>query len=718
LPEQANRFNLSFMNLRRFAFLCTLPLAAGVLFSACQPFRNSTTYFNLFYNMERIMGEAEEELLYIREQKTPAPTFHIPYDEQTIKGAKVYNHLDRRSMTPEETKANKIKLDSILIKGSKLLARHGSSDYIDDGVFYIGKAYFYLREWYQSQQKCEELIANFPTSRWLPDAHLVLAMNMLQQGNESEAETMLSRAIDIAWGMKRRDVLIDAFRLNADIHLANNNTEDALKPFERALTLSSDGADKALWQYEQGVVYFRSGRFQEALAAFEKVDDYSPDVLTQFQTGLQTAVTLRVLGEHERAAALLADMHDNSNFESWYGLLDLEGLNLAASAGAPGSLNDSTLAAIDSLYPDKAYSTYGIYERGVRAFRAGDYNTAFESFSKVQSAMAPFQRRAQRLASLLGYYQDQHRRVAEMTAIPLETYPDSSKAMISDAYYGIARTFTALDVRDSVQFYYDLSSKWAPPSSPQAARALYARALLAIENGRRAEADSMLEIIVANHGLSDFAADARKRLGYTEDAKVDPAAELYASGISFMKVGENERALGQFRRVINEHANSGYAPQAYYAIGLLYEQKFDNRDSAFVYYVRLIDQFPNSEHATRVRPIVNAVLAARAGRGNGLPNGDGSAPGTGRTPIPLPIQEGDGFVPLEESAPPQAPGVAPGAPVQPGLGPDGGRRGLDGTIEPGAALTPPPDTVAAPVTSGKPNTRPGSRPTGGRPKGP
>ena len=40
-------------------------------------------------NMERIMGEAEEGLLYLRETKKPTPTFYIPYDEQIIKGTKV-----------------------------------------------------------------------------------------------------------------------------------------------------------------------------------------------------------------------------------------------------------------------------------------------------------------------------------------------------------------------------------------------------------------------------------------------------------------------------------------------------------------------------------------------------------------------------------------------------------------------------------------------------
>ncbi|MBC8144103.1 MAG: hypothetical protein H7X80_00885, partial [bacterium] len=134
-----------------------LILAATLTFGGCQSARNFTTYFNLFYNMERIMDEAEEELLFIREQKAPEPTYHIAFDDALLKGTRTYNHLERRSMTIEEMRTNKVKLDSIVIKGSKLLARAPNSDYIDDGVYYIAKSYFYQREWYPSQKKAEEL---------------------------------------------------------------------------------------------------------------------------------------------------------------------------------------------------------------------------------------------------------------------------------------------------------------------------------------------------------------------------------------------------------------------------------------------------------------------------------------------------------------------------------------------------------------------------------
>ncbi|MEP7218089.1 MAG: tetratricopeptide repeat protein, partial [Bacteroidota bacterium] len=318
------------MNLRRISYSGFLLLLGGLGLAACQPTRNFTTYYNLFYNMERIMDEVEDEVLYIREQKQPEPVFYIPFDDLDRNGAKYYAHLERRSMTNDEMRANKVKLDSILIKGSKLMARHSKSDYFPDAVFYIGKAYFYLREWFQSQKKCEELIAGFPDSRFYPDAHLVLSMDLMEQGKIAEAERMLSRTIDIGWGRKRRDILIEAFRLNADLQLGEGNVAEAIRPYERALILSSDDEDRARWRYETGMIYYRQGDFNKALAEFAKADDLSPDILTQFQIGMQRAAAYRALGRNDDATKQLAQLRKNGNFEAWYGMVDLESLNLAA----------------------------------------------------------------------------------------------------------------------------------------------------------------------------------------------------------------------------------------------------------------------------------------------------------------------------------------------------------------------------------------------------
>lgn len=663
--------NLIVMNFRSIASILVPVIAGGVVFSACQPTRNFTTYFNLFYNMERIMDEVEEELLYIREMKTPEPVFHVPYDDLDRKGSAFYPHLERRSMNSEEMRANKIKLDSILIKGSKLMARNSKSDYLEDGIFYIGKAYFYLREWYQSQQKCQELIDGFPESKWQPDAHLVLAMDMLQQGNVSGGETMLSRTIDIAWAHRRRDILIEAFRLNADLQLSKGNVAEALRPYERAMLLSSDGEDRARWQYEMALIHYRETDFEKAVATLEKVDEYSPDVLIEFQTGLQRAAALRVLGRFEPAEEQLEDLADNSNYEPWWGMVELERINLAASR--PGSVApaDSAYALVDSLSPGKNYSSYAVYERGVRALRAGDYPIAQESFRKARAATAPFQRRAQYYSSLMDRYFEQTNKAANITkGFEPANFADSTRAQVSDAYYNTARVFAALDVRDSLLHYYDRSFHWAPEKSSEAARVIYARAMMARDSGRTARADSLMEILVQNYELTDYAADARLRLGYTEDAKNDPSEDLYKSGRSFMMAGDNQRAMNQFKRVIYEYPQSSYAPHANYAIGLLFEEEYNNVDSALSYYGRVVSMYPKSDQAATAmmmlqavnmqrmrspRPVVNGsgtgTDGSSGGTSNGTPPNGSNSPSEQNADWMNQPQQPGGLVPLDPRAP-------------------------------------------------------------------
>jgi TolA-binding protein len=586
-----------------------LAVAAVATIGGCQATRNFTTYYNLFYNMERIMDEAEEELLYIREQKSPDPTYYVPGDEKLLAATTpTYNHLERRSMTAEEMRANKVKLDSILIKGSKLLARAPKSDYIDDAVYYISKAYFYEREWYQSQKKAEELIKNFPESRWLPDAHLVLAMDLLHQGNRDRALTVLSQTIDVGWAYKRIDVLVDAFRLNADIYLADGNIKEAIRPFERAVSLSENDEDRARWRYEIGVVSFRAGHYEDALAAFDKALDESPDVFTEFQSGLQRAVALRALGRADEAQRQLDDLADNGNYASWRGLVEIERLNLAAQSGE--QISDSTMAAVDSSYPGGSYAAYGIYERGLRSFRAGEYDQALGYFQKVQSMPVPFQRKAQRFAMLLGQYYEQQSRAAGLNNYPINPFPDSVRSALADAYYNLARLFTTFQDADSSSRYYALSEQWAPPGSLAAARVRYARSSIARDAGRIREADSLLEVLVADYSLTDYAADARRQLGYTEYAKRDTAEDLYLSGTAFMRTGDNANALAQFHRVIDRYPQSPYALKAYYAIGLVYERR-ENRDSAFTYYSEILNRYPLSEQAQELRPVIDAYLTWR-----------------------------------------------------------------------------------------------------------
>lgn len=560
------------------------------------------------------MEEVEDDLLYMREQKTPEPVFVIPHDDLGRKGAPFYDHLERRTMTADEARAGKQKLDSIILKGSKLLAFRNRTDYVDDALYYMGKAYFYEREWFLSQKKCEEMIANFPESPWLPDAHLVLAMDFMHLSDPERAQVMLSRTIDVAWARKRADVLTEAFRLNADIALSNGDLDGALRPYYRAMIFGDDGEMRARWEYEIGMIYYRQGDFAEALSRFDSVDTYTPNILTQFETGMQRASACRALGLYDQAASTLDDLADNSNFEPWWGMVAMERLNLASIRGHTSPLSDSAIAEVDSVPGGKGYSAYIVYEHGVRAFKAGDYRTAMQNFAKAQLSNAPFQRRARMYALYLTQYFDQTGKGATYHGhLGPESFPDTLRLLVTDCYYNTARVFVNLDVRDSIDKYYSLAQVWAPTGSVPAARAMYARSMRAREQGRRDESDSLLEILVndAGYSLTDFGADARRRLGYTENAKIDPAEELYVSGKQFAIVGDNSRAISQYERVYQTYPTSSFAPLALYAVGLLYEGPLDNIDSAYGYYSKLVQAYPNSDQANDVKGLIEAYNLKR-----------------------------------------------------------------------------------------------------------
>lgn len=640
------------------AIVVATALFGSALFSACTPFRNFTTYFNLFYNMERIMQEVEDELLYTRELKAPEPVFVIPYDDLGRGETPFYDHLERRTMTAEEARANKVKLDSILLKGSKLLAYKNRSDYVDDALFFMGKTYFYQREWFLSQKKCEEMISNFPESPWLPDAHLLYAMDLMHLGNPDRAAVMLSRTIDIAWARQRADVLTEAFRLNADLALAIGDIDKALRPYYRALIFGNDDTDKGRWQYEIGMIYFRRGLFEDALTRYDSVDMHSPDIVTQFQTGIQRGAALRALGRYDEASTQLDRLEDNGNFEPWWGMVAMERLNLSSVRDGVEQLSDSAVAGVDSVAGGRAYTAYIIYERGVRAFRSGDYKTAMENFARAQTANAPFQRRARTYALYLTQYFDQTGKARSHHG-PLGpgSFPDSIRIVVADHYYNAARVFVNLDVGDSIDRYYLLSHQWSPVGTLVGARAIYALSARARELGRRSESDSLLEILVndADYSLTEYAIDARRRLGYTENARIDPAEELYLSGKQFAAVGDNQRGVNQFNRLVATYPTSSYAPLALYAIGLLYEGPLENTDSAYHYYVRLVQAYPGSDQAGDVRPLLEAYNIRRMQKPGHLNGGDSS-----RRPDGLvPLDQQDTSVPRDRNVPPERPESVP-----------------------------------------------------------
>jgi len=629
---------------RLFAAVLIL-IAFALTFSACktlpQPVKNGLAYFNTYYNANRLMVESEDEFFFYDEKQRTTPRI-IVIEEPTLMDDKpddreVPQFIKTLVVKPEKLDKARIWIDSVIIKGSKLLVRHTQSDLIDQTLYLMAKAYFYRSEWHNSQMKCQELIDNYPYSNLSPDAHLVLAETLLMQTKFSQAEKALLRAIDIAWGQHRYDALSEAFRIQAELAMHFNNLEEAVKPYRRAITQADDRVQQSRWQLEIGLLYYRKRQFGEAVKEFTKVLAFVPDALTRFEAELYRAASLTQLGRFNEAEKAFEEVIANRNYAEWRSFSYSEYITFLRMSGRAGV--DSIFALTDTLKFKEAPAT-ARYRQALALFKQNEYDGAQSLFAKSLVETTPTYFYGSLYARLLTDWKTQLPEVANsitfytLLRADSATYrlpaQDSARRVAANSIYRMGRIHERLGMPDSAKKYYQVAVAICPDADTNRARYLYAEAALAglerrgtklvnkpnnksdsVESEKSHHADSLLKTIVRLYPLTQQGIDARIRLGYTEQFLVDSLADIMQSADRFRQIKQYGKALQKYNLVSGRYADSKYAPRAVYAQGWLYERELGKRDSAVYWYNRLVEKYPQSSFAKDIKPSLDALLEER-----------------------------------------------------------------------------------------------------------
>jgi tetratricopeptide (TPR) repeat protein len=292
-------------------------LAFGLM--SCAWYDNRITYFNTYYNIGRIMTEVQNQFSYHDEGKRVKPRVLVPGMEgftQTSETTKGNTMQFLQAFVIEQAKLQpvRMKVDSVLIKGSKILANHGASEYVEGTLFNMSKAYFFRSEWVASQQKCVEMVEKFPEGEYAPDGYLLLAKNYLMQRKISQGEVALSKCVDVAWFKERYDIVSEAYRIQAELAIEAGDLEKAVRPYKQAVAQSEDGEQRAKWQVDVASLYFRAGKFDLAEKAFAEVEEYTPDAVATFEARLYRAASLTQLKRFDEAEEIIADMEENRSY--------------------------------------------------------------------------------------------------------------------------------------------------------------------------------------------------------------------------------------------------------------------------------------------------------------------------------------------------------------------------------------------------------------------
>lgn len=589
------------------------------ILNSCTNYTDFTTYFNTYYNMERLTHEAEDEFEFQDEKKRSEPRVFIPKYSITVADDNIIGpppFMVEFIVNKQKRQPVNIKLDSIIIKGSKIIAYKSKSQYVQGAIWLMAKAFFYQEDWLNSQIKCSELIDKYPDGDFSPDAHLLYAKNLLVQRKFEAGELLLSRTLDIAWYKKRWDILSEALRIKAEAALYQDDFEKALRPYKQAIAQSDDSQLKARWQLDMAALLFRISKFELAQKEFRKVHTYSPDYVQRFEAYLYEASCLARLNKYEEADKILAALYDDGKFEEWRSHSFAQQLNVVRikeldtnyvrpldDSGKPVDFNVAGLEKQgDSLYANSSPMIAYYYEKGVDAYYKNDYRKARQQFAKSRQKRTPAYATSMRMFDLLNNWDIGRNKVDSHVKKGLDSireYSDSLRLDISENLYSIGRIHEELGNKDSVINYYRLASIISPIDSVKAVQYLHNYARV-IENIDPMKSDSLLDVIVNSHPLSDFGKDAQKRLGYTQNFVIDTVADLYQSGYNLMKFSDYEFAKKQFTKVYIDYPKSRFAPKSLYTMGWMFEKNLQKYDSALFYYNILIDKYPESDYAKDV----------------------------------------------------------------------------------------------------------------------
>ncbi len=593
-----------------------LAVLLTIILGACHQYDNFTTYFNTYYNMERLRKESEEEFLFQEEKKRIKPRVIVPETKMYLpepreKGLPPF--LDEYVISKQKRQAVNVKLDSIIIKGSKILSKHPKSDYIQQTLYLMGVSFFYQNLWLNAQIKCSELIDRYPDGELSPDAHILLAKSLLIQRKFEAGKLVLSRTVDVAWQLKRYDILSEAFRIEAELAMFQKDYEEAVRPYKQAIIQSDDDEMKAKWQFDMASIMFRIGRFEQAEKQFKKVHEYKPDYITQFEAYVYQASSLSRMGKFDEAEEILGKIESDGKFEEWKASVYSERMNIYRLKDSV-ELFKSAEKFSDTTYVGNDAIAAVYYEKGLDYFDNQDYANARMYFGKSRNVASPVSKKASQVYKLLEQWNSKKAAITPKLKILNEEnkLPDSEKLELAKNMYEMARVQEQLGNLDSAEFYYNSSTTITIPEEEESARYYYAYARF-VEKKEPLKTDSLMELIVQRYPLTEYGQDAIKRLGYTENFVIDSLKELYNSGLHLWQNKEHKFALIQLSKVFNYYPISDLAPKSLYTIGWIYEKDLCIYDKALEYYKLLQRLYPESEYAKDIRRMVDYATIMKAG---------------------------------------------------------------------------------------------------------
>lgn len=336
-----------------------------IVFSGCSVWENFTTYFNLYYNTSKLFNDTEQEIL---SQKRDL----FSNDPLTM---------------PGNSRASLVK---VIEKSSNLLQFNPTSSYVDETLIILGKAFFYQGNYQKSIRKFEELLAtNTDDQKKILESNLWIAKSQFALRENVQALKLMEQVRTKSVEEGYDELIKDSFVEEIKYYLREKNYPEAIKLANEFAEVYDDSEVRARVYYEVGKMYTLTGDKENAIIAFEKSLDNSPDFDLEISATIKYADALREAGQYEKALNIFEDIRNKDKFNNSFNEIDFE---IGRTLVGLGKYNQaySQFKLVDSLYRATTFASAANYEMAeLYRTQFSNYDSATIFYSKASSSNPP-----------------------------------------------------------------------------------------------------------------------------------------------------------------------------------------------------------------------------------------------------------------------------------------------------------------------------------------
>ena len=537
----------------------------------------------------------------------------------TFYNAKVYYQDAEKIRIQKEGESIPIsaidKYGKVIEKCKKVLKDHPDSKYVSNAHLLMAKARFFRGDYTLALEDLKR-VGDIKKRKIIEEAQYWEALCNWKIGKSNLATNQLESLLEIS---KSNTIKSKSYLSLSEIYREFSETEKMVSYLNQAAKFSSDRAEKALIYGRLAEIAFNKEDFQASLEGYRNLISYSLSKDKVEGANLQILKIMRLTKDYNAAEKKVKSLLLDEKFKGIAGDLELELVQLYRAQGNSEEI-ESRLNTIVNRYQKTSVSAEAYYQLGqIYSSTLWDLSKAKEYFSLVskESSKSIFVPMANSRISAIDTYNDIKKDLETYKSLKKieNEFDDSTKTNVSVVlpektvpellyHIGDLEAFTFKRYNIGIDYFNMIieqhrSSSFNPKSH-------FALMFIYDIIGDSSSYNSTKNILLTNFPNSEYSRYLDSELILQED--MNSLNSIFKNAEAQIKSNQSI-AISIFKDILSENINDPLSPYAAMNLAYIYDEQA-KVDSAIKYYNWIIDNHPSTEHSIKSQKRIGELNVA------------------------------------------------------------------------------------------------------------